>query len=126
MVDASHWSQLSPEGLDKRLKVIEDRVNNMDVFLTMQRRKYNDLEASTSFQIAALKGQIEYTDGRMRELSGDPMVASGVLSVKARRAMRPEAEDRPQAPLTEAQQALAPEAPGSPAPADAVLDTNDS
>ena len=93
--------------------VVEDRVNNLDVWLSAQQTKHNDLEANHAFQIAALKGQLQQVGERMRELSGEPMVAAAITSVKARRAMRPETCDLTQPPLTPAQLAMVPSSPGS-------------
>ena len=106
MVDANSIAAVSA-----RLHALEDRFNSLDVNVASSRSRMssqiNDVEATVSaaqFQISSLDSRVRSQDERLSLLTGEPLVAA---SVKARRAMAPEAPDTSEEDEGEGEEAVA-------------------
>lgn len=84
-------SRLQPRTVDDRLRVLEERVNNLDANYVASKKKISDMHADYDFRYSSLLGQIDMLNTQLAALTGEPIVAAAAATTKARRAMRPEA-----------------------------------
>ena len=91
-----------------RLGVLEDRINSLDANVNSSRLRTKDATSNLESLYESIFGHLQALAEQVSALTGEPLIAAAVTSVRARRAMRPAAEDREQPALTPGQQAMVP------------------